>query len=237
MIYTPQNYLFDPHPAHPPRRKSSPPPTALTILSPPLLFLVSFFPNASSGMPSLDSLDDSSLSSALGGIPDDGGQPPSINGDERIRSSSEVFYDDNGASVECLVVLCIGLKEGDQPLLGLDNPAFKGLTRREIKPRAGLIRKEICRRASLQGLTNVRPANWRAPKCAEWLEENPVEKEEDLAYIKQEVSKFKSLADAAERGGSTKRQWRSNVPYLPQLLTAMFLQETLAFTTMDSSVW
>jgi hypothetical protein len=71
-------------------------------------------------------------------------------------------------------------------------------------------------------------ANWSATKCTEWLEENPIQDQDDISFLKNEVSRLSNIIICAERereeeqarqqGGSTGMPWRGALPYLRLIL-------------------
>jgi hypothetical protein len=67
---------------------------------------------------------------------------------------------DNCNKLSCLFTLCIGLESTaedgtSKPLLNLDDPAFKNLKKKELKPTLDFLKEEINRRYLLEGLPTI----------------------------------------------------------------------------------
>jgi hypothetical protein len=129
-------------------------------------------------------------------------------------TAAEHRYIEKGGSIDCLVVLCMGLKDGDKALLDLDEEPFASLGnrigKRSLKPKIDLIRSEVLRRSPRE-----KPKNWTLTKATKWLNDNPITDEADVNFLRTEVENVKNLnAPETSARQDTDKQWRSALPFL-----------------------
>jgi hypothetical protein len=107
---------------------------------------------------------------------------------ETIVSPTEVSFQANDRSLKYLVVLCQGLKdESGGNLLDLKSIPFSSLKRSDVKPNLDMLKDEVARRYQLMNsdapLLGPRPKNWTKDAVLKWLNENPIQGEEDVAIL------------------------------------------------------
>jgi hypothetical protein len=133
-----------------------------------------------------------------------------------------------------LFALCIGLEEthdngSRKPLLDLNEEPFKFLKKKEIKPSVDCLRDEVKRRSGRAPINTKppKPNGWNASKCIEWLKENPITSEDDIAFLKTKAKEVREVvANATQRMASstttestdgdreTGNKWVGHLPYL-----------------------
>lgn len=142
---------------------------------------------------------------------------------ERCRVEQE--YIKNGNSLQFLITLCIGIKDGDKPLIDPNDSTekiFKGKKKGHFKPTRPMLRDEVKRRSKLMSgdSEKVQPGNWSAGTCLEWLEKNPVTAEKDIIFLKKEVLEYRNVAmqSFSINEVSTGRRWihqlKPAIPFL-----------------------
>ena len=126
--------------------------------------------------------------------------------------------------------MSVGIKDkNDEPLFSLKMPPWSSLPKTSLRPRNTDFVIEIDRRAALYDIRPTpRPRNWSRKSTAEWLEHNPVRDQQDIEFLRTEVSRLCGICERAAQqsrsssgilmlsGGSAAggRNWRGPVPYL-----------------------
>ena len=116
--------------------------------------------------------------------------------DGASRCPTELYFLENGQSFKVLVALCRGLKDEDgKTVLEPDtDPFWKSLRVFSRRPTADGWHVEISRRWNTFVSAKVRPnpydqrlgprpKQWKLQKVLEWLDNNPIEATEDVAYL------------------------------------------------------
>ncbi|GAX26549.1 hypothetical protein FisN_21Lu062, partial [Fistulifera solaris] len=136
------------------------------------------------------------------------------------QHSVQSIFEENGGKLEFLWVFSIGICVEGQPLLSLDTDPLKTLClqlgKRNITPNTAMLRNEVVRRAKILGKPE-KPNHWSKTKATKWLEENPVTKTEDVAFLVLQVDKLKRLEcgqDADQNEALKGKQWRDRLPFL-----------------------
>jgi hypothetical protein len=113
---------------------------------------------------------------------------------------AERFLLEQSNRLSVLYALCIGLEETSDdgttiPLLDLNEGPFKLLKRKEIKPSLDVLRDEVTRRSELDSTrTNFpKPKGWHATKCHDWLKENPITTDNDIAFLFKKAKEVKQV--------------------------------------------
>ena len=141
------------------------------------------------------------------------------------RCPTEKHFEENGKSLKVLVALCRGLKDanGNYVLEPDTDPFWRSLRARTRRPTAEGWHAEIRRRwetfvgARYRSCPNdprlgPRPNGWKLPKVLQWLDSNPIDAIEDVAFLVSEVARFeeeerKRVAAVAERGKAGQGGW------------------------------
>jgi hypothetical protein len=131
-----------------------------------------------------------------------------------------------------LAALCIGLEEIDdngskKPLLDFNEAPFTSLKKKEIKPSLDCLREEVKRRSDLAPSNPTKapkPNGWNAAKCIEWLKENPILSDDDIAFLHRKVMEVrevvangttqKSVNQESDGDRETGNKWIGPLPYL-----------------------
>ena len=130
-----------------------------------------------------------------------------------------------------LCALCIGLEEtlddgSKRPLLDFNEPIFKSLKKKDIKPSLDCLREEIKRRSGRDpNKTNIpKPNGWNAPKCLNWLKANPITNDDDVTFLQKKAKEVKQVAaNASQRtpeslenlpSDEIGNKWFGPLPYL-----------------------
>ncbi|KAL3817656.1 hypothetical protein ACHAXA_002001 [Cyclostephanos tholiformis] len=119
------------------------------------------------------------------------------------RCPTEIYFEENGRSLKLLVALCRGLKDanGNYVLEPDTDPFWSSLGPRIRRPTAEGWHAEIRRRwetfvgARYRSCPNdprlgPRPNGWKLQKVLQWLDDNPIDAIEDVAYLVSMVSRF-----------------------------------------------
>ena len=140
-----------------------------------------------------------------------------------------------------LFALCIGLDETlddgltKKPLLDLNESPFKSLKKKDIKPSLECLKEEVKRRSGLEvnRAKNIpKPNGWSAPKCIEWLKDNPITTNDDVAFLYRKEKEVKEIvANATQKApaasanqsldGEPGNKWFGPLPYL-RLIHCLF---------------
>jgi hypothetical protein len=149
-----------------------------------------------------------------------------IIGEEATRavSPTEAYYRENNQAIKTLFLLCFGIKEEinvSQPLLDLDKNPWNGLKASSIKPRASDYKSEIERRCLVFGISSIpRPNAWSLKKTQDWLNDNPITVEEEVAFLRATVTAEKSKMKMALATANMEaellsgKSWTGKIPYL-----------------------
>jgi hypothetical protein len=113
-------------------------------------------------------------------------------------SNSQRAYQASNESKKQLFLMCLGLTEKGTPVFDLDAAPWRDIKKREIKPSRIALGEEIRRRMSSILPCNAadrvhhhhhKSANWDHTKCTEWLQQNPVQDQDDIIFLKREVQR------------------------------------------------
>ena len=117
------------------------------------------------------------------------------------ETNSEVWYISQGRSLKALAVLTLGLTNNDgSPIFNLSVlPWSAALRPSALKMTAKELRSEVLRRCVAAGniLNSPRPSQWTVAKAMQWLVENPIVANDDVAFIKQTISHRIAVAERA----------------------------------------
>lgn len=134
-----------------------------------------------------------------------------------LSNAQKVYLESNNCKKQ-LYLMCVGLMDGGSSIFDVDAEPWKTVKKRDIKPTRAEFVEEVRRRGNLFSIADLKPANWRASRCVEWLQANPLVNEQDILFLKNEVQRFKEIVLTAqqERGEEEARQtgqWRGPIPY------------------------
>ncbi len=122
------------------------------------------------------------------------------------NDSAEKYYSDGGCCLKLLVAMCYGLKaDSGFPVLNLAMEPWKNFPAAQIRPNKNGLVNEVVRRWARQAKNpqnkeiGPRPKQWNMPKLQEWLEQNPVVDESDIAFVTASVASRKAVAEAAQK--------------------------------------
>jgi hypothetical protein len=117
---------------------------------------------------------------------------------------AEKILVENCNKLSCLYTLCIGLETTSddgttKPLLNFDEPAFKKLKKKELKPTLEFVREEIQRRYLLEGSIQKlpKPKGWTFSKCLQFLMEHPSTGENKIAFLNKKAKEVQQLVQEA----------------------------------------
>ena len=146
--------------------------------------------------------------------------------EHQISEAKRAYVSEN--SKKQLYLLCIGIKDDDGgAIFDLEMQPWKSLKKKDVKPSRGEYAKEVLRRS--EGLSDKskipKTAYWSATKCIEWLQSNPIHNNDDILFLKSEVSRLRRIIMHAEQDreeASGQQQgtssWRGPLPYLRLML-------------------
>ena len=156
---------------------------------------------------------------------------------DEFSSASEQVYVNSGNQKKVLYILCCGLllsdTHKDTPLFSLDTEPWSLMPKTDVpRPVNADFAKEVVRRAEILRMhPTPRPLNWPKTQKIEWLEANPIQDNNDILFLRDEVSRVKHIMEQSlameqqqrellglsgvSRGGN----WRGNVPYLRIIMT------------------
>lgn len=114
-----------------------------------------------------------------------------------------------------------------KPILDLNEIPFKSLKKKDIKPSLECLKEEVKRRSRLEvNRANIpKPNGWSAPKCVEWLKDNPIKTKDDVAFLYRKAKEMKEIAANATQkapaasanqslDGEPRNKWFGPLPYL-----------------------
>ena len=112
--------------------------------------------------------------------------------DDLTIGPAEQHYIYMNREVKCLVLLTRGIKEEDGLAQMLDIGVYPWTTVKpitSIKPNSKDLRGEIERRWNTIGKNGVkpRPNQWTNARLYEWLDEHPIKRKSDVAFLRREV--------------------------------------------------
>ena len=124
--------------------------------------------------------------------------------DGASRCPTELYFLENGQSFKVLVALCRGLKDEDgKTVLEPDtDPFWKSLRVFSRRPTADGWHVEISRRWNIFVNARIRPnpydqrlgprpKQWKLQKVLDWLDNNPIEATEDVAFLVATATRYK----------------------------------------------
>ena len=138
-------------------------------------------------------------------------------------TATERAYIAGNNSIKTLVVLCQGLKKDDgSDFIDIkEEQPWKSVPRGLIKPTATMLREEILRRFEAFGLQEHRPQPnaWSLDKLNSWLHKHPIEKTEDIDFLKKVIEMHRVSAHEAHAAAQIERaslatNWSGKYPYL-----------------------
>ena len=117
------------------------------------------------------------------------------------QTLAEVMYVAEGRSLKALAILSLGMKNDDgTPTFNPSVLPWSAAVRpTALKMTAKELRKEVTRRsvAAENVLHAPRPGQWTVTRATNWLEENPIVAEADVAFIKSVIAHRISVAQHA----------------------------------------
>ena len=140
-------------------------------------------------------------------------------------TATERAYVAGNNSIKTLVVLCQGLKKDDgSDFIDIkEEQPWKSVPRGLIKPSAAMLKDEIVRRYEAFGLegqeNRPHPNAWTLEKLTTWLDKHPIEKTEDIEFLKRvteahKLSSHEAHAAAQIEKESLELNWTGKYPYL-----------------------
>ena len=121
--------------------------------------------------------------------------------------------------------MACGLKnDSGTSLLDTSESPWSSLKASNIKPPAAAYKEEIVRRFHLfvktsEAAREPKPKAWKKEKAEEWLNNHPINDPNDVAFLKAEIFKQRSLVQAAHDAkqaetDALEKQWRGKYPFL-----------------------
>jgi hypothetical protein len=117
--------------------------------------------------------------------------------------------------------MCIGVTNdvGDS-IFDIDKSPFSTLKRRDIKPTSQGLKDEVARRCGLSKIKTPKCNNWSVERVINWLRNNPITGENEVAFLNKEVSDLaQKIERAIDKTVHVQQQdgngnWRGKVPHL-----------------------
>ena len=133
--------------------------------------------------------------------------PPNVDTDNG-GCEAERFLLDHSNRMAVLFALCIGLEETSADdglkvaLMDLnDHPLKLMKKKKDIKPSVDVLRAEVKRRSERDNTNpnKPKPNGWNGNKCIEWLNDNPIVNDDDVAFLFKKAKEVKNVVAAATK--------------------------------------
>ena len=108
-----------------------------------------------------------------------------------MQNVVRAFYVSSGRSLKALSNLCQGSVDYEgNPLVDASVLPWSSMGKSSIKPSAVELGSEVLRRCMIDSniLTAPRPKAWTIARSTEWLNEQPITGDDDIAFIKNMIT-------------------------------------------------